>query len=310
MYIQYRTGNSKEAVIYRMYGSSPIVAVPERIEDCPVTAVGAYCFSDRNRMPEDVRCTGREFSQPERELAGDYIQEAALPDTIRNIDNAAFFGCRNLTLLEIGRESMSVGSDVFNNCSRLRTLRVRARAGQATAVRHILDRISWEIEVLFEDAAILYPEYFEIYDTIAPAHIFGLSIEGEGFRARQCFQNDVVDFSAYDDIFYKARAGESVSTLGRMALNRLMTPIHLAKRHEQEYENYVRANSGDLLFDNIKKRDLARLEFICVHQYADASGLERAACQAARDGWAEGAASLMEWKHQYYSVHKKNRYEF
>lgn len=310
MYVQYGIRNSDEAVVYRMYGSAPIAAVPERIGDCPVTAVGAYCFSDRDRIPEDVRCSGNRPSSSERELAGEYIQEVTLPDTIRSIENAAFLGCRNVTSLEIGREMMSVGSDVFNNCSRLRTLRVRAEAGQATAVRHILNRISWEIEVLFEDAAILYPEYSEIYDTIAPAHIFGLSIEGEGFRARQCFQKDVVDFSAYDDIFRKACAGETVSTLGKMALNRLMTPVHLAKRHEREYEDYVRENSGEILFDNIKKRDLASLEFVCVHQYADASDLEWAACQAARDGWAEGAASLMEWKHRYYAVHKRNRYEF
>lgn len=310
MYVQYGIRNSEEAVIYRIYGGTPVVAVPERIEDCPVTAVGAYCFSDRSRIPGDVRCAGNKPSQSERELAGDYIQEAALPDTIRSIDNAAFFGCRNLTALEIGQQLMSIGSDVFNNCSRLRTLRVRAGAGEVTAVRHILNRISWEIEVFFEDAVVLYPEYYEVYDTIAPAHIFGLSIEGEGFRARQCFQNDVIDFCAYDDIFRKARAGETVSTLGRMALNRLMTPVCLAKRYQREYENYVRANSGEILLDNIKTRDFAKLEFICVHQYTDAAGVERAACQAARDGWAEGAAGLMEWKHQYYVVHKKNRYEF
>lgn len=310
MYVQYGIRNSAEAVIYRMYGSAPAAAVPERIEGCPVTAVGAYCFSDRNRIPGDIRCAGHEPTQSERELSGDYIQEAALPDTIRSIENAAFFGCRNLTALEIGRLPMSVGSDVFNNCGRLRTLRVRAKAGEVTAVRHILNRISWEIEVCFEDAVLLYPEYFEIYDTIAPAHIFGLSIEGEGFRARQCFQNDVVDFTAYDGIFRKACAGETVSTLGRMALNRLLTPICLEKRYEREYENYVRENSGEILSDNIKMRDLVKLEFLCVHQYADATELEQAACQAAQDGWAEGAASLMEWKHRYYAVHKKNRYEF
>lgn len=68
------------------------------------------------------------------------------------------------------------------------------------------------MEVTFQgktgQTAVFYPEYYENYDEIAPAHIFGRSIEGEGFRARQCFKEGVPDLSQYDTIFPKACAEE------------------------------------------------------------------------------------------------------
>ena len=107
----------------------------------------------------------------------------------------------------------------------------RIRFGESTMLPFLAAeswlRLRWEAE--FPDAFLLYPEYYERYDTIAPAHIFGLNIEGEGFRARQCFRGDMIDFAAYDAIFGKACAEESVTTLGRMSLDRLMTPVSLSE---------------------------------------------------------------------------------
>lgn len=53
----------------------------------------------------------------------------------------------------------------------------------------MLSRIYSEIEVTYikEEkviAKVLYPEYSEVYDEIAPAHIFGRNIEGEGFQGK------------------------------------------------------------------------------------------------------------------------------
>ena len=52
----------------------------------------------------------------------------------------------------------------------------------------------------------MYPEYTESYDEIAPAHIFGRNITGEGFRARQQFQDGIVQFAGYDAIYPKVIA--------------------------------------------------------------------------------------------------------
>lgn len=317
MRLQYQITAGDEAVIYRVYGSSPVVLLPEKIGPYRVTAVGAYCFSDRNRVPDDVQsyqCSVEsryeDLDETSRELSGDFVEGVVLPDTVREIGNAAFFGCSHLKSLETGTRLVSIGSDVFNNCSRLKQVVVRGKASDISGIRHILHRISWEMEVQFEDAVLLYPEYSESYDTIAPAHIFGLSIEGEGFRARQCFRGDVVDFYGYDEIFEKACAAEDVETLGKMALNRLMTPVGLAEKHRYIYERFVRRHNGRIIEKLVGDRDCDRLEFLCRNNYADTDSLEQAVSRAVQDDWSEGAASLMEWKHRYYTICKKSRYEF
>ena len=76
-------------------------------------------------------------------------------------------------------------------------------------------------------ARLLFPEYYESYDEIAPAHVFGRNIEGEGFRARQCVRAGEIDFALYDSIFQKACAEERETTLNRLALNRLCYPVGL-----------------------------------------------------------------------------------
>ncbi len=308
-----------EATIYRVYGSSPVVEIPKVLDGCPVTRIGAYCFSDRQRMPEDGvhRTWSNEMIESDRstvshmtELAGGFVEKVILPDTLRHIGNAAFFNCRELREMELGGGSLTIGSDVFNNCTKFKKAVVRGKTSDSTGVKQLVTRISWDLEVSFQDAILLYPEYYETYDTIAPAHIFGLNIQGEGFRARQCFRGEAVDLAAYDEIFGKAQAEESVETLARMALNRLMTPVELTEERRQVYEGYVKHQEKEIVPVLVKKRQLERLEFVCRHKYVEGTTLDTATAQAIDQNWSEGAMQLLEWKKKYYVVEKKKRYEF
>ncbi len=313
----WKPGVDGEAALYRAYGRSPVVKVPESIEDNKITVIGAYCFSDKNRVPAGVRETilmpdrgGAQAEKRIRELSGDFPERICLPDSIQKIDNAAFFNCHMLRELEIGSGSLTIGSDVFNNCTQLKKTIVRGSVRKTSGIRQVLDRISWDMEVGFQDARVLYPEYYESYDTIAPAHIFGLSIEGEGFRARQCFREDVVDFPAYDEIFTKACAEESLKTLACMSLNRLMAPFDLSEKKRTVYENYVRENSEQILCLLVQRRELERMGFICRNGLTQAPVVDIAVQKAVSEDWSEGAGSLMEWKQMFFAVDKKKRYEF
>lgn len=304
-----------EAVLYRVYGEEPVVVVPEEIGGCPVAALGAYCFSDRVKIPEDVCDTeGSEEKNPAAvhmtELAGSFVEKILLPDTLKRIDNAAFFNCRRLHCIETGTGELTIGSDVFNNCTSLTAITVRGRAGEKSSVKQLLNRIPWDMEVTFEDARIFYPEYYESYDTIAPAHIFGLSIEGEGFRARQCFRDGMVDFPGYDDIFAKACAEERMEVLAVMALDRLMTPVELGDEKRSAYENYVKQNAGEILKYFVRKKELNRLEFVCKNRYTEKEDLDAALRLAISEDWSEGAAGLMEWRQKRAGECRRQRYEF
>lgn len=316
LHLLWKKDSEDEAVLYRIYGTEPVLEVPAMVKGRRITSIAPYCFSDRNRVPEEVIrraewvSPGKKEDGSLTELAGEFIEKVILPDSVRRIENAAFFNCRRLRCLEVGSGGLTIGSDVFNNCSRLKRVRVRGSAAEASGVKHILDRIPWDLEVQFEDARLLYPEYYESYDTIAPAHIFGLSIEGEGFRARQCFRGDVVDFAGYDEIFGKACAEEDEETLAAMALNRLMTPVELGKAGREAYEEYIRGHAVKIMEQLAQKRDLGGLEFLCKNTYADREALDAALGRAVSEDWSEGAVSLLQWKQKYFSADKRNRYVF
>lgn len=70
------------------------------------------------------------------------------------------------------------------NCQRLSSLGFRADKRGKTGVKAVLSRIPWEIQVDFageETASLLYPEYTESYDEIAPAHILGVILPEKDF---------------------------------------------------------------------------------------------------------------------------------
>lgn len=309
---------NKEVVLYRVYGENPVVRVPDEIAGYPVAALGAYCFSDRRRIPEHVRetpdsheSTGNvKGSYSVRELSGGFVQKVILPDTIKQIDNAAFFNCRNLQCLEFGKEELAVGSDVFNNCMCLSLVKIRAKAVEGSSLKQILGRISWDLEVEFEDAKIFYPEYYETYETIAPAHIFGLNMEGEGFRARQCFQDDRIDFPAYDDIFPKACAEESADVLAGMALNRLMAPVGLEEEKKRLYEHYLLHNGVKIFINLVQKRELNQIMFMWENGYIEKEALDAALPIALQNDWSEGAAAMMEWEQIFIGQRHNDRFQF
>lgn len=156
-----------------------------------------------------------------------------------------FISVAPLTGLVVGKGLTGIGSDAFMNCRSLKNITICGGVAEPSGLKQILAQRSLETEVSFvsehgTDAVILYPEYSETYDEIGPAHIFELTIEGEGFRARQCFREGIVDIVQYDGIFLQACAKESVKTLCRMAWLRLYYPAGLRRDQKRIYEDYER----------------------------------------------------------------------
>ena len=203
-------------MIRRLYGDNPEVVVPGEIDGKPVIGLGAYAFSEKRvtagGMPEDDTIC---------ELAGDFIETVSLPDGLKSIGELCFYQCRNLREISFGAGPIEIGSDAFMNCRKLSTLHIRARADEPTALRSILNQRTQETDVWFSDAVVHFPEYQEKYDLIGPAHIFELNIEGEGFRARKCFDGDRFSLAMYDEVFRHAMEKEDERTLCRMAALRL-----------------------------------------------------------------------------------------
>lgn len=311
--------SDKGAEILRVYADIPQVCVPEKIEGHKVISVGAYCFSDVNRVAmllnNDTKILNAVQSNGLREFCGSYAESIILPDSVEKVGNNAFYNCRKLEVIEVGTRLREVGSDIFMNCSNFSRLNIRGRADMPSGAKQLLSRINSNLEVYFYDGdrinvLLIYPEYTDSYDEIAPAHIFGRNITGEGFRARQCFAGDIPDLKQYDTIFDKASVEESVNTVYKMALGRLMYPFMLAGTSKDKYGKYLKKHQKEVMEMLTVKRELEALHFMCINRYAEASGIDSATVKASLLGWSEGAASLLKWKHEFIADAKKSRYDF
>lgn len=268
--------------------------LPEEIEGLPLTEAGPYCFA-KNK----------------------FLERVVLPDTITKIDRMAFYNCIGLKVLEMGAGLTELGADAFMNCHNLHQLKVRSGALEKSGIRLVLHQISSDITVYFQgkqkesEAKILFSEYYETYDEVAPAHLFGRNIEGEGFRTRQFFKDGVFEYGRYDSTFQKACAEENEKTLCEMSMNRLRYPVGLSMEARVHYERYVRGHLEHICEMAIKDREIEVLEFLCENKLAERVTLENCAAMAAECEWAEGGAFILRLKEQYFSQRARaGRYEF
>lgn len=279
---------ARSARVLRVLGDTPCPVVPDTVDGLPVVEIGPYCFADRAvtggaLWPADSADT--------HEVTGNFVQEVTLPDTVRVIDSAAFYNCRKLRRVRLGKAADSFGSDLFTNCRSLEVLELHAGPGEATGLRRLLVAISADVTVEFTGGVrLFYPEYFELLDENTPAHIFNHSIEGEGYRMRQCFAADgSLDFAAYDASFAQACVGESEEKLCRLALGRLCLPYGLGDDARADYEFYLAAHPDAAFTLAITARDEAAVKLLVGLGLPTAN----AAAFCARQGWSAGAALLL-----------------
>ncbi len=267
-------------VIVRLYGDNPEVVVPGEIDEKPVIGLATYAFSEKNVPTDGLHlAVGGKSSVDENalddllekgticELAGDFIEAVVLPDSLKSIGELCFYQCRNLREISFGGGMIEIGSDAFMNCRKLSTLRIRAKADEPTALRSTLNQRTQATDVWFSDAVVHFPEYQEKYDLIGPAHIFELNIEGEGFRARKCFDGDRFSLSMYDEVFRHAVEKEEEQTLCRMAALRLSrlgadrdeqaTQAQLKEEDRDRYQSYLVDHMETFCDDQVRRRDLA-----------------------------------------------------
>lgn len=336
-----------QAEVVRCYGTGSQVEVPSQICESTVTALAPYCFSEKTKA-DRAQCEVYEESaaggSSERpgpaengfregisqgrsgaeygiyELCGSLVERVQLPDSLEKIGNCTFYNCRELMEISFGSRLASVGSDAFMNTRKLKRLILRCRPEEKTGLRQILVQIPFDIEVVFQvenevSAVLFFPEYYETYDEIAPAHIFGRNITGEGFRARQAFRDGVIDVAAYDDVFARACAEESEKTLCHMAWKRLAYPYELEASARTGYEGYLQEHLGCLMDVIIREKNIRELKILCGYEGKDGAKLlqgdawDRACVLAAEADWVEGSSCLLEQAAGMRKKRKKERYE-
>ena len=291
MRLEYKT-DTDGVILTRLYGDSPVVIVPSVIADRPVVGLGDYCFSEKESSvtPDGSICIYDEGAE-ERSLSGDYITEVSIPESVKAIGDLCFYGCRSLKTVEL--YDAVIGSDAFMNCHRLSLFILHKNVHERTALRRILMQRNAETYVRFDDAEAYFPEFTEHYDLIGPAHIFELAIDGEGLRARQCFEDEVFKPEAYDAAFQRAVSAEDQRTLCRMAAARLQFPEHLSEDARKMYEEYISKHIEVLAADAIKDRDLSLIIALAERGELTSEQIKKCLTLTTKERWIEGTRMLL-----------------
>lgn len=315
---------SDNAKILRFYSNQPIADIPAKIAGYPVTELGNYCFSTSCKLPNTYRTIDTAANSATiTELCGNYLNSVQFPDSLEKIGDYAFYNCKNLSRIICSSKLRAIGSDAFMNCHHLRQIFFRCSPKERTGLRQMLTQIFWDIEVFFlgnleynsqnissSEAVLFYPEYYESYDEIAPAHIFGRKIIGEGFRSRQCFQNGFIDFPQYDKIFAKACVEETPQVLCKFAFYRLRYPYHLLERYKIQYQTYIFAHGDTLCHEFVTNKKLHDLLFLLQSKLLSPQNMQYALTLATQTGWSEGSAEILRCKQLQNQTHPYTRYTF
>ena len=307
--------------ILRPMGQISVVYIPQMIDGYEVKVIGEYCFSARNNCKN--RTSDNDWEKMEKlardrgmnELSGDYVEQVILPDSVHELCSYAFYNCRKLKCIEFGRSLDIVNNDAFMNCMGLSVLVVRSRAEEPTGAQYFLKQLNKGIELKYVDdgntcGSFYYSEYTESYEEIGPAHIFHMDLQGEGYRARQLFDNGVVDAAGYDTIFEAAKALESTYTLSKMAAGRLQYPVKLTDNARDMYMEFIKDNIAKVLEWVVAERRIDIIEFMADNNILDESGLDAVLKLAGKCDWTMGIAAIIELGSRFAPKLKKSRYEF
>ena len=88
----------------------------------------------------------------------------------------------------------------------------------------------------FEEAHLVFPEFYEEGVENTPARILETHVHGSGISYRNSFQSRKFDFYQYDLLFPYAEALESPKLVADLVLGRLRWPLGLTQKAKEQYE--------------------------------------------------------------------------
>lgn len=306
MRIQYRKRMDGVEIV-RCYGNDFKVVLPENIEGSPVKRVAAYAFSARKQKEDqDVLEieTSESFLSENREqlLAGDFIEEIVFPDSVEEIGNYIFYGCRELRRLSFSDSLMRLGSGAFTGCGKLRYLTVRLRKGQQTCVKEILGELWQRMDVTFQKETqfieLVFPEHYEEAVENTPARILFTQHHGTGNLYRQCFYDRMLDYRKYDELFPLALAQDKLPVLVDLVFCRLQSGYELTRHHQRIYEAYIREHLVEITEYLVEREQIERLRQISEWKFWTEEALDAGVQSAAECKKTELVGVLMNERHR------------
>ena len=280
-------------------------ALPERLWDLPVTALGDHALA-----PGAAGVSGEEIiftcGAPGEGAAWDnrHLEALTLPPTLTRIGDYAFLNCGGLKTLSLHDTIRQWGGGALMNCRCLDTFHLTRTGEEGETLAYFADELSRELDVTLEGAEgvlarLLFPEYRELYEENCPAHHFDYNIIGAGYPYHHCFVRRRLDLRTYDRLWkgYLGMEHDPNCAL-RLAFWRLRYPLDLTPEAEQDYLEYLRSHAGAALAWLLRERDVANLPFLLKRAEPGPEVLA-GGCDLARElGASEALALLLEARHR------------
>lgn len=286
--------------LLRCYGEEERVAVPERIEDCPVTSLGAYIFSQSRRDPDQGKA-----------ICGNQLREIILPDTIRQIENYAFYGCFALEKMTFSHKIEGIGGGVFTGCHRLASLCVRMQDAKGYSLKNILGELHHEIHLtLFDEKEsweLLIPEFYEEAVENTPARNVDMAFHGSGYAYRQCFADGKLQYNGYDKCLVMADHLESEDFCIELCMLRLRYPHELTETAKGTYISWLMQHRMATGTWCIEFEQMEALELLTSFVDWREEEAESMIAFANKKGRLEYQSYFMDYKHTHF---KKQRRTF
>lgn len=265
------------AVIGKIENPDRVVMVPETLEGCPVTELGAYA------------------------LAGSGVEELYLPSRLVKIGAYAFYNCHSLRRITCFGRAVDLGAGLFAGVQTVEYLDITLFSGEKSCLKELLSELRQTLRVRIREtepgsgtavggtteevtagtvgetgsrtmagttggamgrtmagtpggtegktgggptaesreARLIFPEYYEDSVENTPARIVSIETHGCGHRYRYCFQNRVFQYRDYDSIFPHMKVQEPEALAAELAVSRLKYPLGLTEAAAREYRAYL-----------------------------------------------------------------------
>lgn len=328
------------AVICRCFGSGAYAEIPSEVCGLPVVELADHCFAPepsvripRHQLLYAVRdgenYTARNSIMPEgsedvREpLCGDRLREIYLPDGLRAVGDYAFYNCMGLSKIRFPASVARMGGGAFVACNHLQAVVFQTgepadgegETFSSGCLKAVITDISYEIEADLTDrggtlfCSLLFPEYYEDSQENTPARIIEIKYEGTGYKYRQSFRGKEINLPQYDSLFYLASVQELPSTVLRLALLRLRTPVQMTAEAKEEYLAYLRDHAGEAAEYVLDEANMDLLPVLCDSGFFTENILEQFIAKAGEHKKAAAVSLLLDYRRKHFPV-KRKKYEF
>lgn len=298
------------AVILRAGTPDIRAALPDRLFDLPVTALGDRALAPERQgdpLPAGAETVLITCVPPEEDAAWDNrrLRELTLPEGLEALGDYALLNCSSLKTLRMSDGVSRWGGGVLMNCRGLDTLHLtRGGPDQGEALAWFAGELSRELDVTVygpggETARLLFPEYTELYEENCPAHHFDYFISGAGYPYHHCFRQKRLSLKEYDALWREFLGMEHDEAAAlRLAWYRLRYPAELGETAAAGYRTYLKEHAGEALRLLLEEGDGEGLPLLLELAEPDQDALS-AACALARErGDTAALAALLEERHR------------